>query len=105
MMSEVKLPKQWRHWCADQKLRIHGTKRGQGVWQWFYLRGKGFYWRVNCYGMLQRGDAYADFDRWSMCRTYEVPLPQTRAEFRDAIARLISADASSDPGDAQRAFS
>lgn len=90
MTSEVKLPKQWRHWCADQKLRMHGKKRGQAAWQWFYLRGKGFYWRVNCYGVLQRGDAYADFDRWALCSIDEVPLPQTRAEFRAAIARLIS---------------
>lgn len=52
-----KLPKQWRHWCADQKLKIHGYKKGQRQWQWFCLKGKGYVWRVNCYGMLQRGDS------------------------------------------------
>ena len=36
MVNEVKLPKQWRHWCADQKLKIHGGKRGR--WQWLYLK-------------------------------------------------------------------
>lgn len=90
MATKVKLPKQWRHWCADQNLRLHGAKRGQGMWQWFYLKGKGHYWRVSFHGMLQRGDAYADFDRWARCNIDEVPLPRTRAEFRASVARLIS---------------
>lgn len=90
MTNKVKLPKQWRHWCADRGLKIHGKKRGQSHWQWFYLKGKGHYWRVNCDGMLERGDAYADFDRWALCTVDEVPLPKTLAEFRAAVARLLT---------------
>jgi hypothetical protein len=84
-----KLPKQWRHWCADQKLKIHGYKKGQRQWQWFCLKGKGYVWRVNCYGMLQRGDSYKDFDRWALCSIDEVPLPLTLAEFRAAVKLLL----------------
>ena len=90
METKVKLPKQWRHWCADLGLKIHGKKRGQGQWQWFYLKGKGHYWRVSCHGMFERGDSYEDFDRWALCTIDEVPLPRTRAEFRASVARLIS---------------
>lgn len=98
MTNEVKLPKQWRHWCADLGLKIHGKKLGQRSWQWFYLKGKGHYWRVNCNGMLERGDSYADFDRWSLCTTDEVPLPKTLAEFRTAVARLLTEYKDADNG-------
>ena len=88
-MGETKLPKQWKHWCADQRLTVHGGKRDMCQSQWLYLKGRGHYWRVNCFGMFQRGDTYEDFDRWALCEIKEVPLPKTRAEFRSAISLLL----------------
>lgn len=88
-LPRVTLPKQWRHWCADQHLRVY-YKRSKAQHQWFYLRGRGYVWRVNCYGMFQRGDDYASFDRWALCDINEVPLPQTRAEFRLMVQQLVS---------------
>ena len=40
-----KLPKQWKHWCADMRLSPH--KRHGRRWHgaWTYLQGRGFYWR------------------------------------------------------------
>lgn len=77
--SEPKLPKQWRHWCANQHLKPTG--RGRRRWGWFYLKGRGRVWRVNDKGMFQRGDTYADFDRWALCSIIETPMPKTQAEF------------------------
>ena len=87
--AQVKLPKQWKHWCADQKLRIHGRKCGNRQSQWFYLEGHGRYWRVNCYGQFQCGDTYDDFDRWALSDIAELPLPKTRAEFRTAVSQML----------------
>lgn len=83
----IRLPKQWRHWCAGQRLRpVYGWREGH---VWFYLRGRGHYWRVNDQGMFQRGDNYADFDRWALCDIKELPLPKTKAEFDAAVKELL----------------
>lgn len=89
MKQKIVLPKQWKHWCKDQRLTIHGLGRKR-MGNWFYLKGRGHYWRVNCYGMLQRGDTYADFDRWALCDIEEVAMPRTRAQFRAAVAKLLA---------------
>lgn len=88
-IENLKLPKQWKHWCADQRLRLHGRKFSHGLRQWFYLKGHGHYWRVNCYGMLQCGDTYEEFDRCALCDIAETTMPATRAEFRAAIGKLL----------------
>jgi hypothetical protein len=86
---QIKLPKQWRHWCRLANLRIHdGSKWARRKHAWFYLKGRGRVWRVNCFGVLQRGDTYEDFDRWALCDIRELPMPKTQKEFLDTIARL-----------------
>ena len=89
MKSEIKLPKQWKHWCADMKLGVHGKQYSKSIHHWFYLKGRGRYWRVNCYGMFQCGDTYEDFDRWARCDIEEVEMPKTREEFRKAVRQLL----------------
>lgn len=87
----MNLPKQWEHWCRDQKLKIHGRRYRKKRYDWLCLKGRGHFWRVNCYGMLQCGDTYADFDRWALCDIAELPMPTTRAEFRKAVRDLLAA--------------
>lgn len=101
-MDRVVLPKQWRDWCASMRLVPHG-KRGHGQHQWFYLKGRGHYWRVNCHGMLQCGDLYDDFDRWALCRTTQVELPKTKAEFQREVRWLLNRWNSILPGDIESA--
>lgn len=86
----MKLPKQWENWCRDQHLSVHGRRYGKKRRDWCYLKGRGHYWRVNCYGMLERGDTYADFDRWALCTIEEVPMPKSRDEFREAVGTLLA---------------
>ena len=86
----MKLPKQWEHWCRDSKLSVHGKRYGKKRTDWFCIKGRGHYWRVNCYGMLERGDTYEQFDRWALCEINEVPMPKTRAEFRAAVRALLA---------------
>lgn len=86
----VKLPKQWEHWCKYQGLSIHGKRYKKKREDWLYLKGKGFVWRVNCHGMLQRGDSIPDFDRWALCEIDERPLPKSQNEFREAVKYLAS---------------
>ena len=91
----MKLPKQWRHWCADSRLRQHRPKAShkRNSYYDFYLKGRGHVWRLNCHNQFQRGDNYAEFDRWALCSIFEAPMPQTRAEFRAFVAAAL-ADAS-----------
>lgn len=56
----------------------------------FYPRGRGRHWRVNDRGMFQRGDTYAEFDRWALSSIKEVPLPKTKAEFIQAVKALAA---------------
>lgn len=89
--QKIVLPKQWKHWCKDQKLTVHGRGSRKRMDYWFYLKGRGHYWRVDCDGLLQRGDTYADFDRWALCSIEEVAMPKTRAQFRAAVKKLLAA--------------
>ena len=84
----MKLPKQWRNWCADQKLTPTSTKRS-GKHSYFYLKGRGYFWRVNCHGCFQRGDTYEGFDRWALCEIIECKIPTTRESFRKSVAQLL----------------
>lgn len=85
----TKLPKQWKHWCADQHLKRHGTVFDKNKSAWYYLQGRGHYWRVNDKGMFQCGDSYADFDRWALCSIAETPMPLTREAFRQSVRKLL----------------
>ncbi len=85
-----KLPKQWRHWCADSRLRPTGYDK-RSHWSRFSLVGRGFHWRVNDKNMLQRGDNYANFDRWALCTVFEAPVPQSLAEFRKFVQQALKA--------------
>lgn len=99
---DVKLPKQWKDWCLRLGLQRHNTRRHPGCasprvskwdrneYAWYYLKGKGFVWRINCYGEFQRGDKIEDFDRWALCRIDSYyPVPRTLQEFKDAVNNLI----------------
>lgn len=85
----VKLPKQWRHWCASMHLRPN-YRRGKAHWNWFYLKGRGHMWRVNCFAEFQRGDTYAEFDRWALCSIDAAEIPKTKAEFKATVLRLVA---------------
>ena len=83
------LPKTWKHWCRDQRLKSAAGTDGLGAW--LYLKGRGHHWRVTCNATLQIGDNYDDFDRWALCDVIELPIPKTREEFRQAIKQLLAA--------------
>lgn len=83
----MKLPKQWKHWCKTARLKPHSNRVVRGPW--FYLQGRGHYWRVNCYGMFQRGDTYKDFDRWALCDVTEAPMPENLTKFLETVNTLL----------------
>ncbi len=87
----IKLPKQWKHWCADSKLKPHGPKGKDSTneYNWFYLQGRGRYWRLNCHNEFECGDTYEKFDRWARCTIEHVTMPKTREEFRKAVKHLL----------------
>lgn len=88
--DQIRLPKQWRRWCQKAQLRVHG-RYGRRPHEWFYLKGRGRVWRVNCYGAFQCGDRIADFDRWALCHIKEVQaIPKTEREFVLAVRELIA---------------
>ena len=90
----VKLPKQWKHWCRQLGFRTQtwpGYKKDRSWHTWFYLKGKGHVWRVNCYGHFERGDTYEEFDRWALCNIdFLDNVPQTFAAFKWAVETLVS---------------
>ena len=89
--ARVKLPKQWKHWCKVNNLRPHKPKGwASQTHDWFYLKGQGRHWRVNCYSEFECGDTYAEFDRWAMCTIASTSLPQTQLEFTQVVAKLIA---------------
>ena len=83
-----KLPKQWRHWCRKAGLRPYcgGMRR----YEWFYLKGHGRVWRLNCLNMLQCGDSYADFSKWALCDIEQTPCPTNEAQFLAAVRELLA---------------
>lgn len=84
---KIKLPKQWMYWCSQMNLRPHGRydRRFKGL----YMKGVGHVWRVSSHGKFQRGDTYADFDRWSLCCIIETTIPQTYNEFEKFIKMSV----------------
>lgn len=86
-LPKVKLPKQWKHWCAVSRLRPQ--YRSRKMYDWFYLVGHGHVWRVNCYNQFQIGDTYDDFDRWALCKIYEIPTPKSLNEFRTQVKEML----------------
>lgn len=87
-----KLPKQWRHWCQVAGLKRYWSrgKDGRKDHQWFYLKGHGRVWRLNCHAMLQCGDRLEEFDRWALCSIIEVPMPTSLNEFVEAVRTLLN---------------
>lgn len=73
--QEFKLPKQWTHWCKKAKLK---TKRNDK----YHFEGRGFYWRINCYGELQRSCVIEEFNKWGDSLQVTVDrFPRTEDEF------------------------
>jgi hypothetical protein len=87
---EIKLPKQWKHWCKLAKLRPASKRKPRSPYAYFYLRGHGRCWRVNCDGMLQCGDTYADFDRWALSDITEASLPGNLHNFVETVKLLLA---------------
>lgn len=86
-MSKIKLPKQWKHWCSKMNLRPAYPCRSR--WDYFYVNGRGFVWRVNCHGHFERGDTHQEFDRWALCNIdYVETIPQTFDEFKATVISL-----------------
>lgn len=68
------------------------NKHNRDKHSWFYLIGRGYVWRVNCYGMFQRGDTIEDFDRWALCDIYEEDMPTTKKKFSNFVKRALSSE-------------
>lgn len=85
---DIKLPKQWRHWCKKAGLRPYYGK-GRRWYEWFYLKGHGRVWRVNCSDMLGCGDTHKEFNRWVLCRSEVTPRPNNEVEFIAAVQELL----------------
>ena len=90
-MESPILPKSWKHWCKDMKLKLHGRKFSKANHHWFYLKGRGHYWRLNCHSIFECGDTYEEFDRWARCDIESMPMPTTRDEFRKAVRSMLEA--------------
>ena len=93
LSDKIKLPKQWKHWCRKMHLRpIMSDTYYYHQKHWFYLKGNGFCWRVNCNWEFERGDTNEEFDRWALCNIDKVDyIPQTFEEFEYAVESLIAA--------------
>jgi len=87
--EQVILPKQWKYWCKKNNLKpyLNDFKRDQ--FAWFYLKGRGFVWYVNCYGEFQIEDRIGDFGRFSLCDIYKVELPKSEKEFTSSVKLLL----------------
>lgn len=90
---DVKLPKQWKHWCSKNGLRrssrkVHKWDRKESAWM--YLKGRGFVWRINCFGEFQRGDPHDEFDRWALCKIDSAKIPSSMTEFANTVNMLVS---------------
>ena len=86
-MTDIKFPKQWKHWAKLAGLKPY-TIRG---WHSnFGFIGRGRHWRVNRFGEFQSSCNLKDFDRWanSTLNTYN-GIPQTQAEFFNAVTYLM----------------
>ena len=59
-------------------------------YEWFYLKGHGRVWRLNCLNMLQCGDSYADFSKWALCDIEQIPCPTNEAQFLAAVRELLA---------------
>lgn len=100
------LPKQWRHWCRTNGLKISGrrkSKYARQFYSWYNLVGHDRRWRINDRDMLQRGDTLEDFDRWANSGIIEVPMPKTKLEFDAAIRAMKDAPEPEEDGQ-ERAF-
>ena len=83
----MKLPRQWLHWCRLNKLRPEVPRRSYSR---LYLIGHGRRWRVSDRGMFQVSEPLPYFDRWANSKMGELPMPNTRDEFRTAVEFLLS---------------
>lgn len=87
-MSDVKLPKQWRHWCklAGLKSESHNAgKCSRGKWTYFSLIGFSRHWRVNCHATFDMSETFDTFDRWANSHELTMPMPKTKDEFLKTI--------------------
>lgn len=93
MAERLKLPKQWNHWLRRLNLRKewHGAD--------YYYKGRGYHWRIgyHYYGkdsgkyFFQRGDTYADMDRWALADTItHEGIPQTFAELKQFVESALN---------------
>lgn len=93
MSIPQKLPKAWFHWLRENGIRPETRRR---PYSGFYLKGRGRHWRVDCNGQFEVSCPFDDFDRWANSGVAEVPVPATRAGFRQAVADLLAAPVTDD---------
>jgi hypothetical protein len=88
-MTDIKFPKQWKHWAKLAGLR-QVTHRNW--YDNFEFIGRGRRWRVNCWGDFQSSCNLKDFDRWSNSTHNNYHgIPGTQAEFFRAVEYLTKA--------------
>lgn len=88
----VKLPKQWRQWCLKAGLRPSWrvdkySPRGDS--RWFYLKGHGRHWRVNCHNELDVSEPYSEFDRWANSTELSVGMPVNEKAFVKMVNYML----------------
>jgi hypothetical protein len=95
--TKLHLPKQWRHWLGRSGLRPAFV--GRRPYCYLYFKGRGFYWRIAYHYngdlqgkyTIQRGDTYSRFDRWALCRIYELQhTPTTFAELKQFVDTAVN---------------
>ena len=89
-MSDPKLPKQIAQWLRKAKLRTTYGSRFSREWASYYFKGRGFHWRINCHNQFERGDTYAEMNRWALAKIDSVPMPTSEKEFVAAVEYLVS---------------
>lgn len=89
-MTKLVLPKQWKHWCSRLNLRTTcpNTRRFGGYDRYYYTKGRGRHWRVNCLGTLDVSVPYEDFDRWALSCLKTFDLPKTFEEFKHIVESI-----------------
>lgn len=87
-MKQTILPNQWKDWCSALQLKPF-TSSDRNRHRLYYLKGRGYVWRVNYLGMFQRGDSLKDFNRWALCDIEETNLPKTYKELKQFVEEVL----------------
>ncbi|QDH83557.1 hypothetical protein [Achromobacter phage Motura] len=87
----LRLPKQFNHWLKQEGLteeRFRGFRRGHN----HYWKGRGRYWRINCFGVFECSERFDTFDRWANSNPQvgvSIEWMANRAQFRRAFLQML----------------